>query len=87
MAEASSFTRASSAGSAPAWASKAQRGLAALATSSFWIRVSSLQRSWPKASASSICSSLTSLPPDSTIRMASSVPAITSSSGEAATCL
>ena len=85
FALASSFTRATRAGSAAA-ASNAMRGLAALPMSSFCIRASTLHCSKPKASASSILSSAISLPPDSTMRMASSVPAITISSGEAAAC-
>src|SRR5262249_25446429 len=43
--------------------------------------------SCPKARASSICSSPISRPPDSTMRMASSVPAMTSSRGEVASSL
>ena len=77
---ASSRTRASRAASLPARGSKAQRGLAARATRSLCIRASFLHSAWPKAIASSMVSSGTSLAPASTMSTASSVPAITSSS-------
>ena len=86
LACASSRTRASSTVSLPVFGSNGQRGLAARAASSFWIFAKRLQCSWPKAIASSIASSGTSFAPASTMRTASSVPAITTSSVEAVRC-
>ena len=82
----SSRTRANSARSLPALGSNAHLGFAACATRSFWIFTRRLHSAWPNAIASSIVSSDTSFAPDSTMRIASSVPAMTSSSADAFFC-
>ena len=78
------LTRPRSSASRPASGSNGQRGFPARATSSFCARASRLHSAWPKAIASSIVSSGTSLAPDSTMSTASSVPAMMRSRVEVA---
>ncbi len=75
-------TRSSNSRSRPWPASKGQRGLPARSTSSRCARTSRWHSRWPKAMACSMVSSSTSRAPASTIRTASSVAAMTRSSGE-----